>query len=120
MQSELRIRTQQAHVSPKIRALIEKEVAHLEAHFQRVVECSVRVEGPPRKGGQYSVHLTLGVPGPDVQVSKQQNATLAGAVRGAFQVARRQLDERHWRQRERVSHRRPRVSGEDAASEETS
>ncbi|MEM6704621.1 MAG: HPF/RaiA family ribosome-associated protein [Acidobacteriota bacterium] len=118
MQSELRIRTHNATVSPGVRSLIEKEVAHLEAHFQRVVECAVRVEGPSahqRKGGKYSVHLTLGIPGPDVQVSKQQHETLEGAVRGAFHVARRQLDERHWRQRERATRRRPKVSEESVS-----
>lgn len=115
MQSELRISTHQAVISDRTRDLIEKEVARLESHFQRVIECEVRIDGPSahhKKGGEYSVHLSLGVPGPDIYVSKQKHTDLHSAVRQAFRTAKRQLDERNWGQRRRGGRRSPKRQAE--------
>lgn len=104
MQSEVRVTAQHLTLPPATRTLIEHEVAVLERHYPRLVECEVKVQGPSQRhqnGGEYSVALTVGLPGPDIHVSRRSHGELDTAVREAFRTAKRQLDERQNKKRRR-------------------
>jgi ribosome-associated translation inhibitor RaiA len=87
---------------------IREKVAKLAALFPRITRARVVVESPAHhhhnKGAVYQCHIELGVPGPEIVVTReserdQQHADLNVALRDAFDAARRQLQDRldKWR-----------------------
>lgn len=97
MEKPLSITTHHLDLSPSAEAVIRERAAHLEHYFPALVGCSVIVEGPGRHhrtGGPFSVHIDLRVPGGEpVIVNRQEDEDLQLAVGGAFDAARRRLED---------------------------
>ncbi|MEX2630081.1 MAG: HPF/RaiA family ribosome-associated protein [Tistlia sp.] len=90
--------------SEAVEALVREESAKLERHFDHIVSCRVTIEAPHRhqtkepkvKGELFQVHIELGVPQQRLIVSqkgKPAQSDLYKAVRDAFKVATRQLED---------------------------
>ncbi len=106
--TNLRLSAHGVPVSPALRKQLVAEMGHLENHYDRLIACDLRLEGPSekhRKGAEFRVSLTLQLPGPDIHVSKQRDTDLERAVRSAFATARHQLDGRKWGKRPKSSAR---------------
>jgi ribosome-associated translation inhibitor RaiA len=105
MEIPLSIDARNTEVPPPVEALIQRKAEWLERFFKPVIRCEVAVAGPGRhhrSGGLFEVRLGITVPGGLVMVDRQQNARLDTAVRQAFDVARRQLEELDRRRRGEV------------------
>lgn len=103
MEIPLSIDARNTVVPPSVEALIRRKAAWLERFFKPVIRCEAIVEGPGRRhrtGGLFEVRLGITVPGGLVMVDRQQNTRLDAAVRQAFDVARRQLEDLERRRRE--------------------
>jgi cold shock CspA family protein/ribosome-associated translation inhibitor RaiA len=77
-----------------------KKVSKLEQFSKDLIDCEIAIEAPVghhQKGGPYNVGIDLQVKGKELVVSHRSNADLRSAVRGAFDAARRQLED-HSRQ----------------------
>ncbi len=90
--------------SEAVEALVREEAAKLERHFEHIVSCRVTIEAPHRhqtkepkvKGELYHVHVELGVPQQRLVVSQKGKPAYSDvykAVRDAFKVANRQLED---------------------------
>jgi cold shock CspA family protein len=85
-----------------LKALIEDGIASLEKVHPRLVSCRVMVEEVNR--GFPHVRLDIGIPGSELVVNNREvpvdppSREVAGAIREAFDIARRQLRERRMRQ----------------------
>lgn len=97
---------------------IREHVDYLEQFFDNVTGCRVVIDAPPAhrtKGGPFSVHLDLTVPGREIFVSterdhRETHSDLYIALRDAFDAAKRQLDGHAQRQRgELKNHSSPRA-----------
>ncbi len=84
------------------RAEIEKAAQDLERFFPRITSCRVSVTMPDRRhrsGGLYDVHMTVRIPGHgDINVTRRAedatpNEHVDVAIRHAFQLTRRQLQD---------------------------
>jgi ribosome-associated translation inhibitor RaiA/cold shock CspA family protein len=102
--------------SPAIEDFVRRWASRLETVYHRVERCQVVIERPHkhhRHGQRYHVRVTLAVPGPDVEVSRDHSLDgahedLHVAIRDAFRAARRQLEDHARRQRADVkSHIEP-------------
>ena len=90
--------------SDAVEALVREEAGKLERHFDHIVSCRVAIEAPHRhqtkdpkvKGELYQVHIEIGVPQQRLIVSQKgrpAQSDVYKAVRDAFKVASRQLDD---------------------------
>lgn len=87
--------------SDAVEADVREKIAGLERFYDRIHYCRVMVEAVHRhhhKGHLYDVHITLGVPGTDIQVSRtgpQDHAheDIYVAVRDSFRAATRMLED---------------------------
>jgi len=87
--------------SEYVEADVRKKIAGLERFFDRIHYCRVAIEARHRhqhKGYLCDVHITLGVPGPDIVVGRtgpedHAHEDVYVAVRDAFQAATRQLED---------------------------
>lgn len=93
--------------SPAIEGFVRRWASRLETVYDRVERCQVVIERPHqhhRHGQRYHVRVTLAVPGPDIEVSRDHaldgaHEDLYVAIRDAFRAARRQLEDHARRQR---------------------
>lgn len=93
--------------SPAIEDYIRSWAAKLETAYDRIERCQVVIERPHQhhhQGQRFHVRITLAVPGPDIEVSRDHSLDgghedLHVAVRDAFLAARRQLEDHARRQR---------------------
>jgi cold shock CspA family protein len=115
MEKPLTLTTQHLELPAGTEAMIRDRAARLEHFFPDLVGCSVIVEGPGRhhrKGGPYSVQLDLRVPGGEpILVNRQAEEDLQIAIRSAFEVADRQLEDFARIQRFDVKQREPQARG---------
>ncbi len=87
--------------SESVEAGVREKIAGLEKFYDRIHYCRVMVEAlhrHGRKGHLYDVHITLGVPGPDIQVSRtgpldHAHEDVYVAVRDSFRAATRMLED---------------------------
>jgi len=131
MEKPLSITTHHLDLPASAEAVIRERAAHLEHYFPSLVGCSVIVEGPGRHhrtGGPFNVHIDLRVPGGEpLIVNRQEDVDLQLAVGGAFDAARRRLEDFARQQRQKTKrHEPPRlgriatlVAGEDYGFIET-
>ena len=102
MQLPLDIHFHNADRSDAVEAAIRERVAKLERFADGIVSCRVTVEGPhkhSRKAGAFAVHVDVRFAGGEVVASRQpskrvEHEDVYVAVRDAFDVARRQLQDR--------------------------
>jgi ribosome-associated translation inhibitor RaiA len=85
---------------------IRTKAAALVAHYGRLVCCRIAVEAPSRhrKGGQFHVRITVRMPRCETNGSREHHGVhehedVYVAVRDAFLVVRRQLDDTFGRRR---------------------
>lgn len=114
--------------SERIEAVVRKEAAKLEKFYSGIMSCRVALEVPEhrrRYGGLYRVRIDLGVPGGELVIKNEPNLHrslqaeeqpktakqleintphkhVQVAIRDAFRLARRQLEEYARRQRRDV------------------
>jgi cold shock CspA family protein/ribosome-associated translation inhibitor RaiA len=88
-------------LSPNQEAQVRREVAGLERFFDRLVACRVVVSLPHhRPGGEpvdWSIRLSLTMPGSELSITRQPKPSFKEALEDAFGAARRQLQD-HARQ----------------------
>lgn len=105
MKMPLQTTYRDVHPSARLEHLIREQVDKLESHRPDVIGCRVAVAGPSghhRSGGHYDVRIDVTVPGGEIVITRDQPAMARhercdAAVRDAFKLARRVLDERHGR-----------------------
>jgi ribosomal subunit interface protein len=98
----LRITVKDIPQSEAIEAKIREKTAKLAHFFERITSCDVTVESPERrhhKGKLYNVHVRIHVPGEEIVISREPSEDVYVAIRDAFEVAKRKLDE--WAERRR-------------------
>ena len=101
MQHALRIAFRNMDVSEALEQRIRKRAAELEQLCDRITSCDVVVElqhRHPRQGKLFHVRVDLTVPGRTIVVRREPNDNHAHedahvAVRDAFDIARRQLED---------------------------
>jgi ribosome-associated translation inhibitor RaiA len=96
--------------SAAVEGFIRGWACKLETVYDRIERCHVTIERPHRphhQGQRYHVHVTVAVPGSDIEV-RQDHAldrahedlcVLYVAIRDAFRAVRRQLEDHARRQR---------------------
>jgi ribosomal subunit interface protein len=103
MQIPLKVTLRNVSPSAAIEAAIRERASRLERWCDRIIRCRVLAEAPQRrhhrKGGPYNVRIDLTVPGDELVVNRQAAQDLYVAIREAFEVARRQLQDYARRQR---------------------
>lgn len=108
MQLPLQVSFRNMPPSDAIEAAVRERAARLDRFFDRIMACRVVVEAPHqhhRKGKLYHVRIDLTVPGEELVVSREPAEHHAYedvyvAIRGAFDEARRQLEDYVRRHRE--------------------
>ncbi len=97
MQRPLRIISRDFSLSEAFEAEIRQKAAGLESYYPRMSGCEVTVRAPAikhhRKGGPFIVNIRMTVPGRELAVDRQSEEELSQAIREAFDVARRQLED---------------------------
>ena len=96
--------------SPAIETFVRRWASKLETAYNRIERCTVVIERPHlhhHRGQHYTVRVTLAIPGPDVNVSRDHaldgaHEDVYVAIRDAFQAARRQLEDHARRERGEV------------------
>lgn len=105
--------------SDALDAHIRDKVAKLEQFYPRIIGCQVYVELVGRhqqQGKQFNVRIDLKVPGNVLVINRNQDADVYVAARGAFDSARRQLEDYAQRQRGDVKTRGGASAGQINAS----
>jgi ribosomal subunit interface protein len=77
------------------KSIVEK-ARNLERFYDRIMSCRVALTlegGGRRKGGQFSVHVCVKVPGSEIGGTREHQEDLHVALREAFANARRTLEE---------------------------
>jgi len=114
MQVPLQIAFHNLERSDAIEELIEEKVAWLEHFYDRITACRVVIEAPHRhhrQGNPHQVRIDLTVPGGEIIINREekpdQGQDLYVAIRDAFDVARRRLEEHIRRMRNEVKSHEP-------------
>lgn len=110
MQVPLRITFRHMAPSAAVETRIREHVEYLEQHFDRITACRVVIDAPPahrNKGGPFSVHIDLSIPGHEIHVNSERDDRAAHAdayvaLRDAFEAVQRQLDGHTRKQRDEV------------------
>jgi ribosomal subunit interface protein len=88
--------------SDAIEAKVIEKSAKLERFYDRIMGCRVVVEETQRRhhqGNMYSVRIDITVPGKELAINRQENEDAYVAVRDAFDVAARLVEEHSKQQR---------------------
>lgn len=107
MQLQLQISGRNIDVSEELEAAIRREAEKLEKFFPRIMGCRVLVEAQHKfasgEAVAYAVRIDLTVPQGEIPTTRQSDDVLWTALQGAFDAARRQLQDfvRIQRDRER-------------------
>lgn len=105
MQMPLQITFRGLAHSAALEALIRAKAAKLGKFHENITSCRVVVEALDRhrnQGGQLSVHLDLRVPEHQLVITRDHDADVHIALRDAFEVATRQIEEIARRERGEV------------------
>ncbi len=115
MQRPLRIISRDFALTEPFEAEIRQKAAALETYYPRLSGCEVTVRAPAikhhRKGGPFMVSVRITVPGKELAVDRQAEEELSQAIREAFDVARRQLEDYAREQRGSVKAHEPPALG---------
>jgi ribosomal subunit interface protein len=102
MQIPLQVTFRNLPHSDAIEANITEKAAKLEKFCKKIMSCRVVVEESQRRqhqGKLYSVHIDMTVPGKEMAVTREENEDVYVAIRDAFDVSCRRLEEHARRQR---------------------
>lgn len=112
MQIPLQITFRHCDKSEAVEATIREHMEKLEQFHGHIMSGHVVVEMPDRhkhKGGLFSIHIQITIPGEDISVSRKQDDEHAHediyvTIRDAFKAARRQLEDRVRIEHDKVKH----------------
>jgi cold shock CspA family protein/ribosome-associated translation inhibitor RaiA len=97
MQRPLKIVSRNFILSEPVETEIRRKAAALDSYYERLSGCEVTVHAPAikhhRKGGPFLVSIRMTVPGKELAVDHQAEEELSQAIREAFDVARRRLED---------------------------
>ncbi len=96
MQIPLQITIRDIEHSDVLDAHIRDKVKKLDDFFDRIISCRVVVELPHKhhhQGKQFNVRIDIGVPGSEIVVNRDHHEDIYVALRDAFDVAKRQLED---------------------------
>ncbi len=96
MQHALQITCHNVSCSEAVEERIRSRVAKLERFSDQIISCHVTIDAPhqhKRKGELFYVHINIAVPGEVLAVKHEPAEDLYVAIRGAFDAARRKLQE---------------------------
>jgi ribosome-associated translation inhibitor RaiA len=82
--------------SPTLEELIRRKAEKLDAFRPRITSCVVTVEAPHRhkkQGREFAVRIDVHVPGRDIVITREHDQDVHVALREAFDIAVRQVDE---------------------------
>lgn len=105
MQVPLQIAFRDVGQSDALAADIRKQAARLDRFCDHIVSCRVAlasVAAHKQQGRLYEVHINVRVPGEELAATQKANEDAYVAIRDAFDVAQRQLEEFVRRQRGKV------------------
>lgn len=96
MQIPLQITIRDIEHSDVLDAHIRDKVKKLDDFFDRIISCRVVVELPHKhhhQGKQFNVRIDIGVPGSEIVVNRDHHEDIYVALRDAFDIAKRQLED---------------------------
>ncbi len=96
MQIPLQITIRDIEHSDVLDAHIRDKVKKLDEFFDRIISCRVVVELPHKhhhQGKQFNVRIDIGVPGSEIVVNRDHHEDIYVALRDAFDIAKRQLED---------------------------
>ncbi len=108
MQIPLQITFRHVDHSPAVEARARELVTWLERFHERIMGCHVVIEAPAahrHKGASFNIKIDLTIPGERIAVRSghlegEQQVDIYGALRDAFDIARRRLQDYAQRRRE--------------------
>ena len=124
MQIPLQITIRDVEHSEALETHIREKAKKLDEFFNHIMSCRVVVEVPHkhhRQGKQYTVRIDIGVAGGEIAVNRDHAEDVYVALRDAFDVAKRQLEDYARKLRGDVKTHAPRrtaATGEVGAEEE--
>ena len=119
MQIPLQITIRDVEHSEALETHIREKAKKLDEFFNHIMSCRVVVEVPHkhhRQGKQYNVRVDIGVAGGEIAVNRDHAEDVYVALRDAFDVAKRQLEDYARKLRGDVKTHQPRPAA--AESEE--
>jgi ribosomal subunit interface protein len=96
MQVPLKITLRNLPQTPALEELIRRKAEKLDAFRPGITSCVVTVEAPhrhQRQGREFTVRIDLHVPGRDIVITRDHDEDVYVALREAFDIAVRQIDE---------------------------
>jgi ribosomal subunit interface protein len=96
MQIPMQITIRDIEHSEALEAHIRDKAKKLDEFFNHIMSCRVVVEMPHKhhhQGKQFNVRIDIGVPGSEIVVNRDHAEDVYVALRDAFDVAKRQLEE---------------------------
>ncbi len=105
MELPVQIATRNVSLAASEQEAILREAEKLETFADRITSCRVMVEIPHRRGQEgieFVVRIDVTLPGHEIVVKRQPQEDLRSALQDAFEVARRQVQDRVRRRRERL------------------
>ena len=96
MQVPLQITLRNLPHSPALEELIRRRAEKLDVFRPGITSCVVTVDAPhrhQRHGREFAVRIDLHVPGRDIVITREHDEDVYVALREAFDVAVRQIDE---------------------------
>jgi ribosomal subunit interface protein len=118
MQIPLQITIRDVEHSEALETHIREKAKKLDEFFNHIMSCRVVVEVPHKhhhQGKQYNVRIDIGVAGGEIAVNRDHAEDVYVALRDAFDVAKRQLEDYARKVRGDVKTHEPKRAG---ASEE--
>jgi ribosomal subunit interface protein len=100
--------------SEAIEANINEKAAKLDRYYDRIMSCRVVVDSTQRRrhqGKLYGVRIDITVPRKELAVTREENEDVYVAIRDAFDVASRRLEEHARRERGDVKIHQEPLSG---------
>ena len=101
MQIPLQITIRDMAHSEALESAIRDKAAKLEQFNSRIMSCHVTAEQPHKhktRGNPFTVRIDLKVPGKEIVVNRDHDEDIYVALRDAFDVARRQIEDHARRQ----------------------
>jgi ribosomal subunit interface protein len=111
MQIPLQITIRDVEHSEALETHIRDKAKKLDEFFDHIMSCRVVVEMPHKhhhQGKQYTVRVDIGMAGGEIVVNRDHDEDVYVALRNAFDVAKRQLEEYAHKLRGEVKKHAPR------------
>ncbi len=117
MRLPLKITLRDIPQSEALDAAIREKAEKLDQFYSDIMACRVTVEIPGKhkhQGNEFTVRLDLTVPGKEIVINRDHHEDVYVALRDAFDIAKRQLEDYARRQRGDVKTHEPEMRGQVA------